>query len=1197
MKRFYFALAALAAIFAGCSKEVDTPEPVVSAEKAVTLKASIGDPATRVSSDNAGIFKWQSTDEITVVTNSDAIRQFTIGQITDGTSAEFSGTIPAIDEISYALYPASQSHKASSAQITFHLDDNIVWKADASNMPMLATVGNETSFDAVGGVLKLILFNIPADADYLKFSATSKKITGDFEFDNNVITTEAKSNSDNDNELVIDFSENYNSSKVFYIPLPTGTIDGFTVALYETLTDAEPLFSVTSPKNLAVVANHLIIAKALNCAKETILWSEDFSQYSADDVPSGEEGTGYGNIAVSYTSTNGAGTSPGTTKIYNENSAGTAKPELLVGKKGSGTGAAGGSFKASGIPTNGASSMVLTFSHKKTVGLTVSSGITPSKTSFTNDGSETVTLTNTGSLSTFDITFTATTTNNVRLDDICVYISGNNYTAPSISATDEALTIGVGENTATTTVNLADAVDNLGISASLSGENAGKFTAAISGTTLTVTAKETNATENDYTATVTLKASGAAAKTITVTQKSALVPNPTNLAAVAGNATVDITWTGNANASSYVAYLHTAATEDPATGGTDISSSITHDEQAYIIEDYNAVVNNQIYYVYVKVDGVAENYVAPTGYVVTTFTPAIAQGTAENPYTVAQALANTPSSGTSVNVYIHGIVSRFHNTSVVGDGSNYRYYISDDGTTTSELLVFKGKGLNNEAFSSADDLLVGDEVTIYGGLTTYNNTTKEVAANNYLVSLVRKCKAPTFTPNGDTFYLTQNVVLNSETSGATIYYTTNGQDPTTESSVYSEAIVVSETTTIKAFAAKSGLIDSEIVSATFTKETGTPLAAPENLACNTKTYNSLTFTWDEVTNASNGYEYSLDGGTTWTSINDRTYTWDNREANTEYTFKVRAKTTTNGQYTESPVSSLTAKTDAVPKLTGLSISGTATKTDYTTNDTGIDLSGLTFTANYDQSKYDKVVTESCVIEDEAVVLASPGQNKDVTVSYTENNVKVTAQFQINVSEPPAGPTVLYLETFGSTSSNTALSAYTGWAWSGTNHPSGSDWSVTRNNLTGTNISTEAYDGASGLSHMSSATSGASAVINFGNVSSYSNVVLSFGWANGAGKNKDRTMTVEVSGNGGSSWTSITFTTSANAQTNDGFHLCTYNVNDNDRSNFSVRFTNTSSNTSRIDDVKLVGTPSTTGGSGAPANTNIAPVADKNWTLQ
>lgn len=123
--------------------------------------------------------------------------------------------------------------------------------------------------------------------------------------------------------------------------------------------------------------------------------------------------------------------------------------------------------------------------------------------------------------------------------------------------------------------------------------------------------------------------------------------------------------------------------------------------------------------------------------VVNGLTVTAAPGSAENPYTVAQAIAATPASGTSANVYINGIVSRFYNTSITGDATYHRYYISDDGNQTNELLVFNGKGLNNVAFSSADDLQVGDIITICGGLTTYSNT-KEVAANNYITSLKRK---------------------------------------------------------------------------------------------------------------------------------------------------------------------------------------------------------------------------------------------------------------------------------------------------------------------------------------------------------------------------------------------------------------------------------------------------------------------------
>ena len=125
-----------------------------------------------------------------------------------------------------------------------------------------------------------------------------------------------------------------------------------------------------------------------------------------------------------------------------------------------------------------------------------------------------------------------------------------------------------------------------------------------------------------------------------------------------------------------------------------------------------------------------------------------APGTENNPYTVAEALANTPASGTSANVYVRGIVSRFQKEGgIMEDGNNFRYYISDDGTTTSEIQVYRGKGLNNVAFSNNNDLLVGDEVVIYGGLTTYN-TTKEIAANNYIVSLNRPTPTdPTVTVN------------------------------------------------------------------------------------------------------------------------------------------------------------------------------------------------------------------------------------------------------------------------------------------------------------------------------------------------------------------------------------------------------------------------------------------------------------------
>jgi flagellar basal body rod protein FlgC len=79
-----------------------------------------------------------------------------------------------------------------------------------------------------------------------------------------------------------------------------------------------------------------------------------------------------------------------------------------------------------------------------------------------------------------------------------------------------------------------------------------------------------------------------------------------------------------------------------------------------------------------------------------------------------------------------------------------------------------------------------------------------------------KVKTPTFSIEAGTYNVAQNVEISCATSGATIYYTTDGSTPTNESAVYSEAITVSKTTTIKAFATLTGMDDSEVAEAIYT---------------------------------------------------------------------------------------------------------------------------------------------------------------------------------------------------------------------------------------------------------------------------------------------------------------------------------------------------------------------------------------------
>ena len=76
--------------------------------------------------------------------------------------------------------------------------------------------------------------------------------------------------------------------------------------------------------------------------------------------------------------------------------------------------------------------------------------------------------------------------------------------------------------------------------------------------------------------------------------------------------------------------------------------------------------------------------------------------------------------------------------------------------------------------------------------------------------------APQFSPVAGEYTEAQDVTITCSTSGAKIYYTTNGETPTTGSMEYTAPISVSSNTTIKAIAAKDGMNNSPVVEAIYT---------------------------------------------------------------------------------------------------------------------------------------------------------------------------------------------------------------------------------------------------------------------------------------------------------------------------------------------------------------------------------------------
>lgn len=132
-------------------------------------------------------------------------------------------------------------------------------------------------------------------------------------------------------------------------------------------------------------------------------------------------------------------------------------------------------------------------------------------------------------------------------------------------------------------------------------------------------------------------------------------------------------------------------------------------------------------------------------------------GTEANPYTVADVVAlNNAGLLPTDEVYVKGIISK------VGDfNSKYgevTYNISDDGTTTNQLDVYQGLGLNGDKFTAATDLQTGWTVVVKGKLKIFKSTL-EFNYGSKITSLTKpvtytKATLTGFAQSGNDYYAT-----------------------------------------------------------------------------------------------------------------------------------------------------------------------------------------------------------------------------------------------------------------------------------------------------------------------------------------------------------------------------------------------------------------------------------------------------------
>jgi hypothetical protein len=186
---------------------------------------------------------------------------------------------------------------------------------------------------------------------------------------------------------------------------------------------------------------------------------------------------------------------------------------------------------------------------------------------------------------------------------------------------------------------------------------------------------------------------------------------------------------------------------------------------------------------------------------------------------------NSGEGSNSTGLYQNGAVPAIPASDLSSSGINlhsgdkFSVHMTYNGSTLTMTITDGTTGaVYNNSWSINIPQAIGSNTAFVGftGGTGGTTATQNIQTWTFVSGTQQQATAPIFSPAIGSYTSAQSVTLSTPTLGASIHYTTDGSTPTASSTLYSKAITVSATETIKALAVASGYANSSISAGTYT---------------------------------------------------------------------------------------------------------------------------------------------------------------------------------------------------------------------------------------------------------------------------------------------------------------------------------------------------------------------------------------------